>query len=423
MGKASRWFRAFLGLRQPDPSPNPKQPKEKRRWSFVKSYREKSSNSKPPRHQSSHNTSDGAAAAATSASSCVYGGDDDANKHAIAVAAATAAVAEAAVAAAQAAAAVVRLTNSGRCDIATNTNSEDNSNSNCNDGVVQAQVSRGEKEFASAIVIQSHFRGYLRNSSRSNSRNNSMLCHSQQERSNPGSSWSDPRMDPTMWDQQATSSTTRTCFTDDDRADRILEIDTGKPHHTFRRRSLFEPEADHVSHTHTTSTSPVSCEVVQTLKNLVLPHEMIDDSNSYCTAESSPQYCSAASQGGISSRRGGPFTPTKSDGSRSFLSGYSDCPSYMSYTESSKAKMRSVSAPKQRPQYERTSSNKRYSIHGFGEHNPRSNAQRSAAMHASFTSKAYPGSGRLDRLGMPVRDSTVVYYSGLPTTSPTIPPP
>ena len=187
----------------------------------------------------------------------------------------------------------------------------------------------------------------------------------QQEMSNFGSSWSDPRN--TMFDTRDTSSTTRTCLTDDDRADRILEIDTGKPHYTtLRRRSHFE--GDQVSHSHTTSkdsmthhmtSSPVSCEVVQTLKNLALPQDMIDDSILYCTAENSPQYCSAASQGDNSSRRGGPFTP-KSDGARSLLSGYSDCPSYMSYTESSKARMRSVSAPKQRPQYERTSSNKRY---------------------------------------------------------------
>lgn len=240
------------------------------------------------------------------------------------------------------------------------------------------------------------------------------------ETSNLGSSWSDPRMHNPTWDPQATAST-RTCLTDDDRADRIVEMDTGKPHYALRRRSLFEGDqlisqsytTSKDSTTHQTIPSPTSCEVVQTLKNLVLPHEMVDDSNSFCTAESSPQYCSAASQGDSGLRREGRFTPARSDGSRSFLSGYSDCPSYMACTESSKAKVRSFSAPKQRPQYERTSSNKRYSIHGgFGEHNPRSNAQRASAMHASFSSKAYPGSGRLDRLGMPVKDSTVVYYSG-----------
>lgn len=238
------------------------------------------------------------------------------------------------------------------------------------------------------------------------------------------SSWSDPRMDEPTWDPRGATST-RTCVTDEDRADKILEIDTGKPHFNLRRKNLFEPShsglltLDQVSHsytnskdstTHHTIPSPASCEVVQSLNPLKFPQE-IDDEGLYCTAENSPQCYSATSQGG-SSRRGGPFTPTKSDGSRSFLSGYSDCPSYMAYTKSSRAKMRSLSAPKQRPHYERASSTKRYSVHGLGEHNPRSNAQRAAAIHASFTSKAYPGSGRLDRLGMPVKDSTVVYYSG-----------
>lgn len=238
------------------------------------------------------------------------------------------------------------------------------------------------------------------------------------------SSWSDPRMDEPTWDPRGATSM-RTCVTDEDRADKILEIDTGKPHFNFRRKNLFEPShsglltSDQVSHsytnskdstTHHTIPSPASCEVVQSLNPLKFSQE-IDDEGLYCTAENSPQCYSATSQGG-SSRRGGPFTPTKSDGSRSFLSGYSDCPSYMACTKSSRAKMRSLSAPKQRPQYERASSTKRYSVHGLAEHNPRSNAQRAAAMHANFTSKAYPGSGRLDRLGMPVKDSTVVYYSG-----------
>lgn len=262
-----------------------------------------------------------------------------------------------------------------------------------------------------------------RNSSKPSSRMNSIS----QDRPNFGSSCSDPRMDDPSWTQRDTPFT-RTCLTDEDRADRIVEIDPGKPHPTFRRRSLFETShsavlqtlSDQLSHSYTTSkdstthqtiASPASCEVSQTLKPLWLPHEIMDSANSYCTAENSPQYCSVTSQGGSSSRRG-LFTPTKSDGCRSLHSGYSDCPSYMAYTESAKAKMRSLSAPKQRPQYERTSSAKRYSVHGFGEHHPRANSQRVSAMHASFANKAYPGSGRLDRLGMPVKDNTIVYYSG-----------
>ncbi|KAH9602472.1 hypothetical protein KSS87_019126 [Heliosperma pusillum] len=243
-----------------------------------------------------------------------------------------------------------------------------------------------------------------RNSSRSSSRTN--IIH--QEKSNFGSSWSDPRMDDLTSDPLVTSST-RTCKTDDDRADRILEIDTGRPRN-LRRRPLFESPhsglltSDQVTLSYTTSKDSIahhtvpspsgSCEV-QSLNPLKFAEET--DDGPYCTAENSPQFNSAASL----------------DGSRSFLSAYSDCPSYMAYTESSRAKARSLSAPKQRPQYERqTRSTKRYSVHGLGEHHHRSNGPRMSVMQASFTSKAYPGSGRLDRLGMPVRDSTVVYYSG-----------
>uniref|UniRef100_A0A803LQQ3 DUF4005 domain-containing protein n=1 Tax=Chenopodium quinoa TaxID=63459 RepID=A0A803LQQ3_CHEQI len=443
MGKASRWFRALLGLKQPDPNPTPKkQPKDKRRWSFVKSYRDKSTTKTPPPLSRPSDTT------------TAVSGDDDANKHAIAVAAATAAVAEAAVAAAQAAAAarralralkgLVKLQALVRGHIMRRKTTE---TMRCMQAMLRAQARARsvrayipESPFSSTkscpillhpgpptpdkheqvvrvkSIKQDHSPNIKRNSSKSSSRMNSM----NQDKINLGSSWSDPRMEDSMWDSRATASS-RTCLTDDDRVDKILEIDTGKPHHTFRRRSLFESShsglltSELLSHSQTTSKdsttqhtvqSPTSCEVVQSLKPLLLPQDFIEEKNSYCTAENSPQYCSAASQGGNSSRT---FTPTKSDGC---FSGYSDCPSYMAYTESAKAKMRSLSAPKQRPHYERTSSTKRYSIHGLGEHHPRSNAQRASAMHASFTSKAYPGSGRLDRLGMPVRDSTVVYYSG-----------
>lgn len=95
MGKASKWFRGLLGLKKTEYATSPaKPPKEKRRWSFVKSsYTEKDN---------------------TTAATCPPLRNN--NNHAMAVAAATAAVAEAAVAAAEAAAVVVRLTsNSGRC--------------------------------------------------------------------------------------------------------------------------------------------------------------------------------------------------------------------------------------------------------------------------------------------------------------------
>lgn len=242
-----------------------------------------------------------------------------------------------------------------------------------------------------------------RNSSKASGRN-----IIDQDKTHLSRNWSDRRLDEGSWDQQGSSI--RAGATDDEKSDKILEIDTGKPNFTPKRRNLFQSShhgvaSDQISHsfttskdstTHQTVPSPSSCEV-QSLSPLKFCQEV--EEGSFCTADNSPQFYSASSRAG-SSRRG-PFTPTKSDGSRSYLSGYSDHPNYMAYTESSKAKARSFSAPKQRPQYERSSSTKRYSVHGFGD--SRSNAQRVSAMHANFTSKAYPGSGRLDRLGMPIR--------------------
>lgn len=130
MGKATKWFRGLLGLNKnpldsisPSTKPSPKLPKQ-RRWSFVKSYRQKPHHSPPD----------------------LFSGDGvDPGKHAIAVAAATAAVADAAVKAAQAAAAVVRLTSGGR-----STASGRN-----------IIVSFGIREEFAAIKIQSNFRAYL----------------------------------------------------------------------------------------------------------------------------------------------------------------------------------------------------------------------------------------------------------------------
>ncbi|XP_059444915.1 protein IQ-DOMAIN 22 [Corylus avellana] len=479
MGRASQWFRGLLGLKKPDArvpaSAAPaKPPKEKRRWSFVKSYREKDHHA--VKH--THETTTTMAARATTSYGHEEGVAGDPTKHAMAVAVATAAVAEAAHAAAQAAAAVVRLTSSGRCA-----------------GHPAAAYGSGSlvvaaREEWAALRIQSAFRGCLARralralkglvklqalvrghierkrtaewlqrmqallraqararagraqiseSSNTSSSKSSHFHHTgpatpekfehvirsksikhdqspvlkrngsksnvrligDHDKAHLGWNRSDSRRDERSSDQRGCSP--RTGTTDDEKSDKILEIDSGKPHFT-KRKSLFNSShhvmaSDQYSHSFTTSKdstthhtvpSPSSFEV-QSLSPLKFSHELED--GAFFTADNSPQVFSASSRGGGSKRS--PFTPTKSDGSRSFLSGYSDHPNYMSYTESSRAKARSLSAPKQRPQYERSSSAKRYS-------ESRSSAQKLSNLHANFASKAYPGSGRLDKLGMPV---------------------
>ncbi|KAI4326999.1 hypothetical protein L6164_019508 [Bauhinia variegata] len=144
MGKAGNWFRGLLGQKRLDssfpPTTAPKQPKpkEKRRWSFVKSQRDKDrhpTTTKPPLHH--------ALDVAVRSSGHVPALYPD--KHAIAVAA----VAEVAVAAAQAAAAVVGLTDSGRC---AGTASETAAN---------VYAGTAIREEWAAIKIQSAFRGCL----------------------------------------------------------------------------------------------------------------------------------------------------------------------------------------------------------------------------------------------------------------------
>ncbi|KAF9617562.1 hypothetical protein IFM89_037374 [Coptis chinensis] len=203
--------------------------------------------------------------------------------------------------------------------------------------------------------------------------------------------------------------------TEDEKSDKILEIDPGKPHYNpnnwnvsqssqhsvvLDRLSFMDSPSKDSTTAHLSNSSPSSGEVQS--RN---PHKPPVEDEAFSTAENSPQFYSASSIPGSSKR--GPFTPTKSDCSRSFLSVYSDHPSYMANTESSKAKVRSQSAPKQRLEFEKSSSTKRNNAYGLGD--TRITAQRASTLETSFTTKAYPGSGRLDRLGMPIPHEAVSF--------------
>ncbi|GKB00879.1 protein IQ-DOMAIN 14 [Tanacetum coccineum] len=193
----------------------------------------------------------------------------------------------------------------------------------------------------------------------------------------------------------------------DARNQRILEMDTTKP---LRRRTLFQPDQISYSHSQSLTTSrgstihppglspSESYEVNSHTAPLKYFSHDIDEQVSFYTTQISPSFYEVTSKGHTSMRTV-PFTPAKSDSSRSCLSGYSDHPNYMSYTESSRAKVRSLSAPRQRPNIEVPSATKRYSIYGYTSG---TGTNRGSNLRDSFVSKAYPGSGRLDRLGMPV---------------------
>ncbi|XP_021648709.1 protein IQ-DOMAIN 23 isoform X1 [Hevea brasiliensis] len=426
------FFQRLFGSKRAGPSPPAK---EKRRWSFARS-----SNTIPSQFNKYESVSG------------PYDDNLDANKHAIAVAAATAAVAEAALAAAQAAAEVVRLTSVGRGGGGRSTAP----------GQASGSDHRREEEL-SAVKIQSAFRGYLarralralkalvklqalvrghivrkqtadmlrrmqtlvrvqaracasrthvselRHSSTKPSQSRHTRCCSNTnlrdifhlDEAKLGSNWLDRWMEESFHNSHG-NIPMRNRHTDDEKSDKILEVDTWKPQMKFMA-------SDHNSQSFTTLDLPsnlsskatyqmptVSSGEILSLNSLKFP--LGKDDAVLRNVENNPYVFSPSYRPGSSGRRG-PFTPTRSECSWGFFNGYSGHPNYMANTESSRAKVRSQSAPKQRLDFEKYGSSKR-PVQGFYDADTIS--ERGFAQQSNFGNRAYPASGRLNRLGVPI---------------------
>ncbi|KAK1422492.1 hypothetical protein QVD17_25637 [Tagetes erecta] len=245
---------------------------------------------------------------------------DEQTKHAIAVAAATAATADAAVAAAHAAVAVVRLTLSG-CKQ--------------NSAAVKIQTAfrsylakKALKALKGLVKLQALVRGFL-------VRKRAIVTfHSMQALI---------RAQTAIRSERARRSFTKDhrhiCY---DQSPKIVEMDTGRPQ--SRSRRIVED-----SHSISNSSSGFSSRYTNIP---YLPHcQHVQDfewgfvGNDYKisnTTQSTPRFINS----------NGPITPTKSVCGDSVFRPYSNHPSYMGSTQSSKAKLRSHSAPKQRPETE-----------------------------------------------------------------------
>eukprot|EP01018_Ginkgo_biloba_P002170 Gb_13836 [translate_table: standard] len=472
MGKTSRWFRSLLGgkkePKQAPPAPKDNSAKEKRRWSFGKSSKDRSLiEEQRPSYRENY----------------ISEVDKEQNKHAIAVAAATAAAADAAVAAAQAAVAVVRLTSNGRASL------------------------HGGREKWAAIRIQTVFRGYLaRRALRAlkglvklqalvrgylvRKQADATLCCMQalvrvQARvrgrrfrvSEEGQAVqrqlkqiqqheARPRKSVEGWKagvDNVSNVQSRRGFAyvlpqqdmerNLDESAKIVEIDTCRPKASSKRRnsSISDSGSAEPSISSTVSAghyplsnfalqsssslqtegsipvmialptrlsipSPasdgVSTSALQDFSPLTLngEWEFHGEEYKFSTAQSSPQFCSATSKSGL--KKTGPFTPTKSEYAESFFQGYSAFPNYMANTQSSRAKVRSQSAPKQRPDPSDKSAfslRKRMTLHEAVENRASFSGvrmQRSCSQaQAASTAYHQAGSIRLDRSIMSFRDS------------------
>ncbi|KAI3756452.1 hypothetical protein L1987_56272 [Smallanthus sonchifolius] len=397
MGKTSRFFKSLFGFNTTDSTPSRRSESNKqlkRRWSFVKS---RQGTSRPPSHRNPSKSIDGTSLHRYHNPQA----DEESNT---ALAAATAAVVDAAVATAQAAAEVVRMTS--------------------------RTTAYGVHEELAAIKIQSCFRAYLarralralkglvklqavvrghilRKQTTDMMRRLQALMRAQARARVLRSQIPDPTTKPSHFQEPPTpekfehfphtkhdhSSISKRndsksyargqerTFLDgstDHEHDKIVEVDTSEPHIMFNGRRFFQPDQISFGCSQSLTTSRGS---------------------TFQPTTSSP--CASCEVTSFDdSVRGGVSTPIKSDSSRSCFSGYLDHPNYMSNTESSRAKVRSLSAPRLRSQLEASSVTKRDPGCKYGP-----GMQQAPTMRESFAKKAYPGSGRLDQLGMQVYDT------------------
>ncbi|GAV72491.1 IQ domain-containing protein/DUF4005 domain-containing protein [Cephalotus follicularis] len=231
------------------------------------------------------------------------------------------------------------------------------------------------------------------------------------DKARTNSNWFDSWMEENQWDNNRDTSM-RHRHADDERNDKILEVDTWKPHFNSQQNNRTFRVSQHVlasdynSQSYMLLDSPsklsarvldpipsVSSGEVLSLSSLKFP---VRKDEAACTsADNGPQLFSASSRPGSSGGRC-PFTPARSECAFGYYNGYSGHPNYMANTESSRAKVRSQSVPRQRLDFDRYGSARRSGVQGVLDASTIS--ERTFAQYAEFRNKGYPASGRLDRL-------------------------
>ncbi|KAI9128713.1 hypothetical protein K1719_000196 [Acacia pycnantha] len=374
MGRATRWLKGLFGMKK---DRDKKQNSNSDHRGNLNSAAARSA-APPPNHLSP--------AEAAWLQSFYGETEDQQNKHAIEVAAATAAAADAAVAAAQAAAAVVRLTNHSR---------------------TTTIFGRGHEKLA-AVKIQTVFRGFLaRKALRALKglvkiqalvrgflvrKQATATLHSMQAliraqatvRSHKARQVMNKNEESYKFETQPRRSTERfeesrrlsssfdasmnnnTNSTDGSPTPKIVEVDTGgcRPKSRSRRSntSMSDFGDDPLFQA---MSSPLPVPQIRTPARIstaadrrVLPESewgLTGEEYKFSTAQSTPRFTNSCSCGSLAA------TP-KSVYAERLVWQYGNYPNYMANTQSSKAKLRSRSAPKQRPESSGGGAKKRLSL-------------------------------------------------------------
>ncbi|KAK8602284.1 hypothetical protein V6N13_058072 [Hibiscus sabdariffa] len=351
MGKATRWLKSLFGVKNStDYSNSGGRKRDNERYNVGHSGRQllcHNPTTIPPNLST---------AEADWLSSYCNGTEKEQNKHAIAVAAATAAAAEAAVAAANAAVEVVRLTSHGR-----------------------GNMFGGGRERRAAVKIQTSFRGYLarkalralkglvkiqaivrgylvRKQAAATFHCMQALIRAQATIRSRKARAIVERFDDTRSEHTVSIHSGRLSASLDtsvmnyiDESPKILEVDTGRPKSRSRRTNASVSDFGD-DPCYQMMCSPLSCRVSA---GLSIPDNChFRDTNwgltgeecRFSTAQSTPRFFGSCVGNA-------PVTPTRSVyTAENYFGQYGDFPNYMSNTQSSKGKLRSQSAPKQRPE-------------------------------------------------------------------------
>ncbi|KAL8138689.1 hypothetical protein V2J09_004690 [Rumex salicifolius] len=406
MGKAARWFKGLLGMKKDKEIPKENNEndfrREKRRWSFARPGKD----SAPPLGQIPVNIPAAAEGESGWLGNYLSETEKEQNKHAIAVAAATAAAADAAVAAAQAAVAVVRLTSHNR-GAALFTAGREKSAAAKIQTVFRGYLARKALRALKGLVkLQAHVRGYLvRKQATATLHSMQALVRAQasaranRARRSIGKDGlarmgSDVRARRSMerfeeprseYHSKRVSASYDPCYDD---SPKIVEIDTYKPRSRSSRRTNYPPSVSDYGDDsgflqYPTVSSPLPSPFMPPARVSVPDRHHIhndrydwglyeeeeeDDHHHQCkprisTAHSTPRLSNSA-------RIRAPLTPAKSVCGEGYFRPYyhhhmhhhsgNYCPSYMANTQSFRAKLRSHSAPRQRP--EPSPSKKRMSL-------------------------------------------------------------
>ncbi|XP_071716898.1 protein IQ-domain 26-like [Rutidosis leptorrhynchoides] len=349
MGKASRWLKGLFGKKKDEENLDKK---DKKRWSFGKTMKETIDSSPMVDNNDP-----------TWMSSYMSSSELKQNKNAIVVAATAAA--DAAVAAAQAAVAVVRLTSHGRETLFGG--GRERWAAVKIQTVFRAHLARKALRALRGLVkLQALVRGFLvRKRAAATLYSMQALIRAQAavQAQRARLSFKDQRVQPETRHRKTTErsdhetrseyhskrlSTSYESTTNSyDESPKIVEIDTYRPHARSRRIYTYPTDSSEESYYHHNMSSPLPCPFPSRISESHQDPEwgfVGEDYKLSYTTQTTPRFANL-------NRSNVQATPAKSVCGDAFFRPYSNhYPSYMANTQSFKAKQRSYSAPKQRPE-------------------------------------------------------------------------